>query len=78
MRIKGLKKSAREPSCASTVDVMVGQPQAAVDLLKLYIKVCETVKKWGKRDFQGKEEGERCGRGCIRGRDTRTYMRKMH
>ncbi len=40
---KCLKKSARETPCASTVDFMVGQPQAAVDLLELYIKVCESV-----------------------------------
>ena len=40
---KGLEKSAGELSHASTVDFMVGQPRAVVDLLKLYIKVCESV-----------------------------------
>lgn len=54
------KKSAGEPSCASTVDFIVGQPRAAVVLVELYIKVSESVTvRLGKRDFQRKWEGER-------------------
>lgn len=40
---KDLNKSVGEPSCASTVDLMLGQPRALADLLELHIKVCETV-----------------------------------
>lgn len=57
---KGLKKSAGELSCASTVDFLVGQPRAVVYLVELYIKVCDFVtERFGERYFERKEEGER-------------------
>ncbi|KAM3599324.1 uncharacterized protein V6R79_003660 [Siganus canaliculatus] len=53
---KGLKKSAGKPPYESTVDFMVGQPQAITDLAELYIKVCETVIEiLAVRDFETEE-----------------------
>lgn len=42
-----------------TIDFMVGQPQGAVDLLKLYIKVCESVtEELGETNFEWRKKRE--------------------
>lgn len=63
---KGLRKSAGEPSCVSTIDLMVGQPGALVDLRELYIKVCESVTvRLDERDFEGMGRGNLEVEGCV-------------